>query len=326
MSCKLRLIRNLILLGLPLLFMMVYLALKPMDYLTLEYPMWAEEKQLVTGKGEQVRDYDRLIIGDSRAKSGVMPAVLDESGNTYNIAIGGCTPIEMYYALDRYLKAHEPPKSVFIIFAPYHFYDIDNYNQTLYYNYLSVGQIVETAKEARGLMGEEKVAYKGWITDVISYKLRFPSKYLAAFYESLPGGNGEANRERLAQVRDELGFTLFGTEESNNEPSYEVHEEAFKRSELLIKYFERLLDRLQEEGVEVTIEQGPLNPVSYDSIKPEFIDGYMEFLDQISERYPEITVVKELPRYEADCFGDNNHLNRRGALKFTEALKERYNL
>ena len=69
MSDKIRLVRNLILLGLPLLAMMLYFALKPMDYMSLEYPMWIEEKEFVTGRVDDRRDYDTLIIGDSRAKS-----------------------------------------------------------------------------------------------------------------------------------------------------------------------------------------------------------------------------------------------------------------
>ena len=324
MSDKIRLARNLILLGLPLLAMMLYFALKPMDYMTLEYPMWIEEKEFVTGRVDDRRDYDTLIIGDSRAKSSVLPAVLDESGNTYNMAIGGATPIEMYYALDRYLKAHEAPRSVFVIFAPYHFYDIDNYDQTLYFNYLDTGQILEVAREARGLYGEDKVAYKGWITDVISYKLRSPAKYLAAVYEALPAGKRAENTERYMQVRRDLGFTLFGTEESNNEPSYEVHEAEFKSSGVSSKYYERLLERLQAEGIGVTIEQAPLNPASYDNLNPEFLEGYTEYMDKIEKEHPEFTVVKEVPRYEAECFGDNNHLNRTGALKYTAMLKERY--
>ena len=211
-----------------------------------------------------------------------------------------------------------------MIFSAFHFYNIDNYNQTLYYNYLNTGQIIETALAARGLSGEEKVAYKGWITDVISYKLKLPSKYLAAVYEALPGGNREENTERYEQVRDELGYTMFGTEESNNGPSYEVHETSFQSSELLVKYYERLLNRLRAEGIEVTIEQAPLNPASYDSVKPEFMQGYRDFVDGIAKKYPEFTVVREIPRYEAECFGDNNHMNRRGATKFTNALKEKY--
>ena len=324
MSDKIRLVRNLILLGFPLLFMMLFLALKPMDYMSLEYPMWLEEKEFVTGKGDEGRGYETLIIGDSRAKSSVLPLDLDESGNTYNIAIGGATPIEMYYALDRYLKTHEAPKSAFVIFAPYHFYDIDNYNQTLYFNYLDIVQILEVAREARGLYGEDKVAYKGWITDVISYKLRLPSKYLAAVYEAFPGGCRAENTERYLQVRREQGFTLFGTDESNNEPSYEVHETEFKSSGISAKYYERLLQRLEDEGIEVTIEQAPLNPASYDGIKPEYLQGFKEYMETIEKKYPEFTVVREIPRYEAECFGDNNHLNRTGAVKYTGMLKEKY--
>ena len=50
----------------------------------------------------------------------------------------------------------------------------------------------------------------------------------------------------------------------------------------------------------------------------------MEYMETIEKKYPEFTVVREIPRYEAECFGDNNHLNRTGAVKYTGMLKEKY--
>lgn len=322
MNDKLRLCKNLILIGLPLAALMAVNAMFPMSYFTEEYPMWAEERDFV--RDSSTPSYETLIIGDSRAKSGLIPLEFDQSGETYNIAIGGATAIEMYYALGNYLKDHKAPKRAFVVFAPYHFCDIDNFDQTLYYNYLKTGEILELEGRALKSEGSERVAYKGWVTDVISYKLRFPQKYLAAVYEALPHGNRAENTVRYDSVRSSKGHTLFGEEEANNGPSYEVHHEMFDSSELVLEYYDRLLKRLEDEGTEVIIEQAPLNPYSYDNLKPEFVSGLDEFFAGIKEEYPGFIVVKEIPRYDMEYFGDNNHLNKKGAEKFTEEIKEKY--
>lgn len=302
--------------------MMIFIAVKPMDYFTSEYPMWAEERQFV--RDDAARSYSTLIIGDSRAKSGVKPGELDAAGDTYNIAIGGATPIEMYYALSSYLKGHEAPKRAFIIFAPYHFCDIDNFDQTLYYNYLDLGEILRLEKESASLGTDEKVGYKGWITDVISYKLRFPSKYLAAVYDAYPKGNGEKNNEKLSDIKAAYGHTLFGTDESNNEGSYETHHETFDSSKLVLEYYERLFELLEAEGAEIIVEQAPLNPYSHEHLYAEFVRGFEEYMEAVRLRHPQAVVVSEIPMYDAKFFGDNNHLNERGAEKFTQELKEKY--
>ena len=340
MDERLRLLRNLILLGLPLIVLMAVAASFPMDYFTGEYPMWAQEKSFVLARGGGADgadsadgddygkagsgSYESLIIGDSRAKSGLIPKELDHEGRTYNIAIGGATPIEMYYALRGYLETHESPKRAIIVFAPYHFCDIDNFDQTLYYNYLSLGQIAELEGKARIHAGSESVDYKGWLTDVISYKLRLPSKYLAAIYDALPNGNGKDNRARYNNIEAEYGHTLFGTEESNNGESYETHHETFDSSELVLYYFDRVLKVLEDNKTDVIIEQAPLNPYSSSHLYPEFTRGFYEYMSLIEAEHPSFTVVKEIPEYEAEYFGDNNHLNGAGALKFTQEIREKY--
>ncbi len=324
MKDKIRLIRNLLILSLPLFILMAVAAIFPMTYMSPEYPLWQEERDFVHEKGG--RSYERLILGDSRAKSGLIPIKFDESGNTYNMAIGGATPIEMYYAYDNYLKGHEAPKEAILIFAPYHFCDIDNFDQTLYYNYLDLGEILSLERHCALKSDGRVIAYDGWITDVISYKARFPSKYLAAVYDALPEWDSSKNLEKYAKVRASLGHTLFGTEESNNSPSYETHHEVFDSSAPVLEYYEMLLNRLEEGRVKVIIEEAPLNPVSHEGLYPAFTEGFEAFMQGVRERHPGFTVVSAIPLYEADCFGDNNHLNDKGANKFTAELKEKYHI
>ena len=119
---KARLVKNFILISIPLILLCILAYVFPMSYMTVEYVMWDEEFE---NSESPYMAAKTLIIGDSRAKSSVLPAMLHE--DTYNIAIGGATPIEMYYAVENYIEHNGAPENAVVVFAPYHFCDIDNW-------------------------------------------------------------------------------------------------------------------------------------------------------------------------------------------------------
>ena len=90
---------------------------------------------------------------------------------------------------------------------------------------------------------------------------------------------------------------------------------------MVVFYYDELIGLLVKNGVKVTILQTPVNETSSELITDDFRSGYADFLTSIEEKYQGITVYKEIPCYENRYFGDNNHLNRSGAEKFTTSLK-----
>ncbi len=312
----LHLFKNFMILSIPLILISVYTSFNLMGCLSVEYPMWAEEKSYVNLNNPKGMDADMLIIGDSRAKSGVIPSEIRDDGSVYNIAIGGTTSIEMYYAVKNYLKSHAAPSEAVVIFAPYHFCDIDNWGQTLYYDYLSVPELMEAESMALKT-GEDKVCYPGFLSDILSFKLRLPNKYLDAVFSSRFGGNLADNRAKFDSVRKDLGYTAFGEAEGNDELNYETHHSEFDLSPLMDGYYKRLLKLLDDNGVKVKILQVPVNQASSEAISPEFLTGFRAYMSEIQSLFPNFSVETEIPVYENSYFGDNNHLNRRGAEKFT---------
>ena len=313
----LKLFRNLILLSLPLIILSFVAYLMPMDYMSVEYTMWQEESDFVNQPTSQ--PYDTLIIGDSRAKSSIIPEQMGK--DVYNIAIGGSTSIEMYYALNNYLKNHRAPKRVIIAFAPYHFCEIDNWKQTLFYNYLKPAELIEVEAKAFEY-GDKTIHYPGWFGDMLSFKLRLPNKYLDAIYQAKLTGNKEANREKYASVREDRGYTEFGSDNGNSDLNYETHHETFDYSPLVLEYYDKLLDLCEANNIEAIIVQAPINQASSEVITEEFMNGYKSFLDEIMEKHPGFTVQMRVPVYDNIYFGDNNHLNHSGADKFTREFLE----
>ena len=318
----LRLCLKFIILGIPLYVLMLLAFIFPMDFLPAEYPMWREESDYVRTGGE---DPDIIIIGDSRAKSGIIPELLTEGTgrSAYNIAVGGCNAVEMYYALKHYLENHEAPEQAVVIFAPYHFCDIDNFGQTQTFNYLSVGELSEVYSQALGF-GETQKLGDHFFTDVFSCKLRLPNKYLASIYEASLFGRGEENRKKYDSVRADRGYTEFGTESGNNFPAYEVHHPEFDSLHLVVLYYDRLLELADDNGIEVFALQSPVNEATSEGMSPRFRSGFGAFMEERAQRYPHFTVETQIPCYESRYFGDNNHLNREGAGVFTRSVKDRY--
>lgn len=288
-----------------------------MNYMAIEYSMWAEEKAY-TENGPTARS---LILGDSRAKSGLMPNMLSE--DTYNMAVGGTTSIEMYYALQNYLAHHESPENIILIFAPYHFCDIDNWNQTLYYNYLSLPEICDVYQNAFRT-GNDVILSDGWLTDSLSYRLRLPNKYLAAEYNARFSGRAAENKSKYESVQKDLGYTAFGTDPGNDGGNYETHHEEFDSSALVLDYYDKLLMLCKQNNIQVFIEQSPINQASADVITDEFWRGYEAFMESTSKKYPEFVVEKKVPVYDNRYFGDNNHLNPEGAELFTTDILQKY--
>ena len=318
MKDKIKLTRNLILISIPLVVLCVLAYALPMSYMTTEYVMWKEEYE---NSRAPYTDADTLIIGDSRAKSSVLPGELHDG--VYNIGIGGCTPVEMYYAVKNYIDHNGAPERAIIIFAPYHMCDIDNWDQTLYFNFLSAGELMEAYTKAL-TTNDTIVARHGRLAEMAGYKLRLPSRYLAQMYDAGLVGNKEENLARFDSIRKDLGYLEFGSAAGDDNENYEVHHEEFDSDELVIFYYEKLVDLLSDNNVKVLITQAPVNEASAEAMHQEFTEGFEAYMKELEyrRRYYNLTVESDIPVYPNEFYGDANHLNHRGAERYTEELRK----
>ncbi len=317
-----KLLLKLTLLGIPLYAVCLYTAVFPFSYMPVEYSMWRQERDFVDTpmEGDSPRT---LVIGDSRAKSGIIPKLLSDGDDAYNIAIGGCGPVEMYYALNDYLACHETPEDMIVIFAPYHFCDIDNWGQTMTFNYLGTSRLLSVFGSAAGC-GESEMLGEHFFSDLLSCKLRLPNKYLSSLYAAFEEKRGLRNREKYASVEEDSGYTVFGEEEGNDGLCYEVHHPDFDSSVLVMDYYKKMLDIADEAGIRVYIIQSPVNEASAREISEEFRSGYTGLMEDIGREHPAFVVETQIPTYENRFFGDNNHLNNAGAQVFTKEVRDRY--
>lgn len=296
--------------------------------------MWQQQKDYTRAKlndsytaknSMDTMDADVLILGDSRAKSGLIPEELsdDDSLTIYNMAIGGATPIEMYYSLSHYLESHNAPDKILMIYAPYHFIYMDNWGQTMSFNYLSLREFAEVYFNAIRLDELEDLS-AGSMLDIIAYKLHLPNKYMASLYEAASGERYKSNVQKYSEICDNLGYTEFGTNDGDDGLNYDTHYDWFDDSKLVDYYYEKILELCSANNIDFIYIQSPINEASSQINRSEYLAGYNKILKNLTTSHGYSYKKEQLPVYDNKYFGDANHLNREGATKFTAEIKERY--
>ena len=125
--------------------MTIFLSFCKMFYNTNEYPMWRAKFEYV----EKNHNSENIIIGDSRALTGIIPEIIGD--DYYNLAYGGGTSIEGYFLLKKYISKNIP-KTIILSFSPLHL-EFSNifFGRPLKYNIFSTKEIIEILEKSKEL-------------------------------------------------------------------------------------------------------------------------------------------------------------------------------
>lgn len=283
-----------------------------------EYASYKQTMDYINGSNES---NSVLIFGDSVAKAGIVPQMISE--NTYNISMAGATTIEQYYMLEDYLAHHETPKTLIVMYFIGAHDSIDDFfwNRTLYFNCLTTKQFQEIVEN--GAFSEEEKTQN--IVKFLEYKLCSPRKYYAAIKNAMFENRYEINKQEYEIAQKSKGQHYFGTEsfyESNNVTiSGKQH---FEVLPIIDTYMHKCIQQCEENGIQVIIEQHPINESTFANMSNEYKQEYMDYMKSLAEKYPNIIVNTEFNICPSDWLGDFSHLNQNGATKFTEELKDKY--
>ncbi|MBR1691841.1 MAG: hypothetical protein IJ711_03580, partial [Lachnospiraceae bacterium] len=321
----LQIIKKLAVLILPFFILLpLYCAHFQMYYMDDEYAMYRQQRDYCLGKnGDNGDEPELLILGDSRAKAGLVPEVL--SPHSYNLALGGATPIEGYYSLKEYLAHHKKPKTLLLAYAPMHYMDVDTlWTRTVYFHNMSKSDFFEIMENAKQYEKTDRIRMDHYVSEYYMYELYMPNKYATALKNSGFVFRHQRTLAKYAEMEANRGHTLYGTEAYSSGVNGEAHETDFVSSDIIDAYVDKLLDLCSRESIAVVVEQLPMNETSYGILQPEFKSHYKEYMLGLAERYPEVTVNPSLYCYDNAYFGDADHLNAAGCEVFTQYIKEKY--
>lgn len=263
-------------------------------------------------------DYnDVLIFGDSVAKAGIIPEEISDT--TYNISMAGATTIEQYYIMEDYLQNHKAPKTLIMMYFIGAHDSIDDFfwNRTLYFNCLKSNQLKEIVANG-SFSNEEKF-------NMLQYKLCTPNKYYAAIKNAMLENRYEINEKEYKIATDSKGQHYFGTEESFAPDNVSITgKKHFEPLEIIDKYMKMCIEQCEENGIQVIIEQHPINASTFANMNSDYKKEYMDYMKKLQEEYPNIIVDTEYNVCDNDWLGDFSHLNKNGATKFSQELSNKY--
>ncbi|MCH5280559.1 MAG: hypothetical protein J1E61_03755 [Lachnospiraceae bacterium] len=282
--------------------------------------MYRQQKDYVT---ENHDDNRVIILGDSRTKAGMIPEVL--SGDCYNLALGGTTPIEGYYTLKEYLENHPAPQCVFISYAPMHYMGIDAlWTRNIYFHVMNDEDAVELFQIAASSQEKEQILPEHYFINYAMYRFYLPNKYGTAVKNAISSDRLDVNREKYDQVTLARGQNYFGLANGSSDVNGEAKEVDFIPSETVTLYLQRIFDLCNEEGIRVIVEQMPMNETSRLILTEDFKTHFRVYINKLAEDNPTVEISGELYMYPNAYFGDADHLNPEGASAFCQFMKERY--
>ncbi|MCR5473701.1 MAG: hypothetical protein K6F28_00705 [Lachnospiraceae bacterium] len=321
---RIRFLAKCILASIPAIALIAYTLLCPFCYMDEEYPAWTYTKHVAEGKECAGEDFDTVILGDSVAMSSIMPALMD--GSCVNLAVGGATSIEMYYYMEEYLKNHQAPQTALILFGPFHYWHIDNYEtRTLYFKAVPFSKLSELYENAR-LCGASSVWRKGAVTGEISARCGLPNKYLPAITAARFTGRYDINKAAYRDLQASLGWGSFGEQNECYDESYETSYEDMEidgDARLITLYMQKLLRLCADEGIHVKLLQPAVNTATFDNLNEHYYGSYRNYIKQISTVCPGMEYETDLRSYDGKYFSDTSHLNRAGAEKYTKEIVKR---
>ena len=310
---------------LPLLAVVAYTCLNPMGYMDEEYPSWHYTKMVSSGEEKGLKtEGASIILGDSRAMADLVPEML---GDSYvNLGVGGATTIEMYHTLEEYMNNNGKPLRVVIMFAPFHYSYMDNYEKrTMYFHHLSFYDAMKLYAQGRSY--DAKVFEDFDRFDILSMYLRLPDSYLPALINSRGNGRYDTNRQLYEEQRRNRGHALYGTADGCDTVNYEAgYTEMDRGGEhiLITYYFEKLLKLCSDNGIETILLQPPMNEASYLSLNEGYVKEYRSYIGKFANDNPDILFETDIPCYDNAYFGDASHLNERGAEVYTKEFIDKY--
>jgi hypothetical protein len=294
-----------------------------MWFLDPEYPMWRAKMHMI----ETCNVGETTILGDSRAMAGLVPAQISDT--TVNLAVGGATPIESLRIAESIAKCPNPPKRVVFSFLPLYLMDEQVYwERTALFNYLDFGQMEELRRDSLRLSDSlvyPKDRFNSFLDKFknYGYSISFPTFYFPAMVNAGFVGRKERNELELQATLNSRGQHFFGMAERSDWLAPETLLDKFEPTPVLNYYFDRVLAVLAERGIKVYFVGAPFNETSYERLKPETSSTFIKYLKDIEASDPNFRMLG-VPLFSMpnENFGDIEHVNPRGAAKWSASVAE----
>jgi len=284
-----------------------------MGFLPAEYAIWKARHQLVA----DCKLSPTIILGDSRAAAGLLPSRI--KGAT-NLALGGGTPVEMYYISKDILKCPRTARRVIISMSPgqavssSYFWDRTGLYGVLTFDDLEEIRLRSRALNDTNIYGPPKFGDLDAVIGNVLHAVDFPSYDTSYIIRHYVIGRLRDNRKVAAETLAANGQHYYGGENGSDGIADDAKLTRFVPSALLGEYFGRMLDDYEAHGIGVYFIGVPMNEATYDRMNPDVINGFQAYLVSLAAAHPNFKVIgSAVASLDNRYFGDSTHLNAKGA-------------
>ncbi len=309
-------------------------------YCTANIMRWLFLKEIKEGK-ISIKKSKILFLGDSRLNTGVKN---ENIKNSYMLASGGATSIEMYYLLNSLLRTNYTPDTLFLSLSPrsfveaFAFWDLSVKNEFFKVNeidsVLKYSEILDNNILLKtgmpdiadpGIKQEYKRIYLSPELNYLTYKYKYIGHYQADVKYNIMNFSNAKYKTAKTEMMKLKGRRVYRTlKDSCSELNFETGLSEFIVNPLLDFYFREILDLCREKDMYLIFDFLPMNISSEKKLSEDFITDYKRYIHLISREYPEFSVTDTMYFYSDSLFGDPSHLNTRGMNKFTEYIEGKY--
>lgn len=277
--------------------------------------------------GDLKKNYDVLVLGDSRAHQGIDPEIIEKmiSENTgnptsvYNLGTPGMQAPFYYFILKKYLENHPPPKTV-VLNISYYLLGGMQWFEDVYLAYYrpSLGEVYDLYRS--GLLPLSGAF--GWYFGTRIPSLRASSGRFRSIMHLL--WNGDRKREvgmkvdevRQVSEREKFGGYLARHEVIGEDTKFSISDsqKLHVGYSVFETYFKRFAALAKERGIQVVIFQFPWPKWYQDQESFRNTYGfYQDYIESLFAGFENVTMVDNDHFYENRYFSDPLHLNHEGA-------------
>lgn len=279
------------------------------------------------GRSDRVHGRDLLIFGDSALKFGLMPGVIEErtGRRSFNLALSSGQTTSSYFLLRRALRAGATPSAILIDVTPHMFMFSPKINQQLWPDILTGSETCDLSWSVHDLDFFSTLLLAKTLPS-IQYRQDIRSLVLAAF-RGEESTYVHKNRVYLrnwtvnegAQLESEKPTPFFDPDQWTHQLYPFWAPDPVNRA-----YLERFLELAGSRNIPVLWVLPPIHPaVQYRIERSGFDAAFIDFVQQIRSKYPKTTVIDARKAgFVEEEFLDVIHLDRRGALRFSESMAD----
>ena len=263
-----------------------------------------------------------IILGDSRALSGIQPRIL--SKNFINLSLEGGTFFEDYCILRNILQKGTKIDTIILCHGPTHLEKSHWFNHILQFNnIINVNNLIdlysaEKKSNSNYNYKSQEPTFEDCVNRIFTLYHLPPSNFINNYiYNKRSNFNCE---KFIKKINDQKGFTSINNNDSTKDLNLESSQKEFIYNPVINNYLLRINELVIDNKIVCVFFTPPISKISYSHSRKAYYNDYLATLRQLNKKL-DINFIDSIFIYPNNNFGDASHLNKRGAINFTYNVK-----